>query len=59
MGRLKGFNRKIVITILLLISVMIFFAFFGNKGLLQVTLVFRDENVDRVPSEPEFDRGER
>jgi cell division protein FtsB len=35
-GRLKGFNRKIVITILLLISVMIFFAFFGNKGLLQV-----------------------
>jgi cell division protein FtsB len=35
-GRLKGVNRKIVITILLLISVMIFFAFFGNKGLLQV-----------------------
>jgi cell division protein FtsB len=35
-GRLKGFNRKIVITILLLISVMIFFAFFGNKGILQV-----------------------
>ena len=33
---MKGFNRKIVITILLLISVMIFFAFFGNKGLLQV-----------------------
>ena len=33
---MKGVNRKIVITILLLISVMIFFAFFGNKGLLQV-----------------------
>ena len=36
MGLLKGFNRRILIPILLLISVMIFFAFFGNKGLLQV-----------------------
>jgi cell division protein FtsB len=35
-GFLKGFNRRILIPILLLISVMIFFAFFGNKGLLQV-----------------------
>ncbi len=36
MGLLKGSNRRILIPILLLISVMIFFAFFGNKGLLQV-----------------------
>ena len=36
MGLLKGYNRGILIPILLLLSVMIFFTFFGDKGLFQV-----------------------
>ncbi len=36
MSLLKGYNRRILIPILLLLSVMIFFTFFGEKGLLQV-----------------------
>ena len=36
MSFLKGYNRKILGTILLLVSVMVFFTFFGDKGLLQV-----------------------
>ncbi len=36
MGLLKGYNRRILIPILVLVSVMIFFTFFGDKGLLQV-----------------------
>jgi len=35
-GLLKGYNRRILIPILVLVSVMIFFTFFGDKGLLQV-----------------------
>jgi cell division protein FtsB len=36
MSFLRGYNRKILGTILLLVSVMVFFTFFGDKGLLQV-----------------------
>jgi len=33
---LRRYNKKVLITILLLVSVMAFFTFFGDKGLLQV-----------------------
>ncbi len=36
MAFLRGYNKKVLITILLLVSVMVFFTFFGDKGLLQV-----------------------
>ena len=42
MGLLKGYNRRILIPILLLVSVMIFFTFFGDKGLLQVYRLRRE-----------------
>jgi cell division protein FtsB len=41
-GLLKGYNRRILIPILLLVSVMIFFTFFGDKGLLQVYRLRRE-----------------
>lgn len=36
MDLIKGHKRRILIPILLLLSVMIFFTFFGDKGLFQV-----------------------
>jgi cell division protein FtsB len=36
MGFLKGYNKRILIPVLLIVSVMIFFTFFGDKGLLKV-----------------------
>jgi cell division protein FtsB len=42
MGPLKGYNRRVLVTILLLVLVMIFFTFFGNKGLLQVYRLRRE-----------------
>ena len=36
MAFLRRYNKKVLITILLLVSVMAFFTFFGDKGLLQV-----------------------
>ena len=42
MGLLKGYKRRILIPILLLVSVMIFFTFFGDKGLLQVYRLRRE-----------------
>jgi cell division protein FtsB len=36
MDLVKGHKRRILIPILLLLSVMIFFTFFGEKGLFQV-----------------------
>ena len=42
MGLLKGYKRGILIPIVLLVSVMIFFTFFGDKGLLQVYRLRRE-----------------
>ncbi len=36
MGPLKGYNKRVLVTVLLLVSVMTFFTFFGEKGLVQV-----------------------
>ena len=49
MGPLKGYNKKVLLTILLLVSVMIFFTFFGDKGLLQVYRLRRElREIERV-----------
>ena len=49
---MKGFNRRILIPILLLISVMIFFAFFGDKGLLQVYRLSKElKEIERTNME--------
>ena len=49
---MKGFNRRILIPILLLISVMIFFAFFGDKGLLQVSRLRKElKEIERANTE--------
>ena len=49
MGPLKGYNKKVLVTILLLVSVMIFFTFFGDKGLLQVYRLRRElREIERV-----------
>ncbi len=42
MGPLKGYNKRVLITVLMLVSVMIFFTFFGEKGLLQVYRLRRE-----------------
>lgn len=52
MGLLKGYNRGIIIPILLLLSVMIFFTFFGEKGLLQVYRMRSElKEIERVNME--------
>ena len=52
MGLLKGVNRRIGIPILLFILVMIFFAFFGNKGLLQVYRLRKElKEIERANNE--------
>ena len=52
MGFLKGYNRGILIPILLLLSVMIFFTFFGEKGLLQVYRLRSElKEIERVNME--------
>ncbi|MFB0507551.1 MAG: septum formation initiator family protein [Thermodesulfobacteriota bacterium] len=52
MDPLKGYNKRILVTILLLVSVMIFFTFFGDKGLLQVYRLRRElKEIERVNTE--------
>ena len=52
MGLFKGYNRRILIPILLLLSVMIFFTFFGEKGLLQVYRLRSElKEIERVNME--------
>ncbi len=48
----KGYNKRVLVTILLLVSVMIFFTFFGDKGLLQVYRLRRElKEIERVNME--------
>ena len=42
MGPFKGYNKRVLITVLMLVSVRIFFTFFGEKGLLQVYRLRRE-----------------
>lgn len=52
MGFLKGYKRRVLVTILLLVGVMIFFTFFGDKGLLQVYRLRREmREIERVNME--------
>ena len=52
MGPLKGYNKRVLITVLMLVSVMIFFTFFGEKGLLQVYRLRRElKEIERVNME--------
>ncbi len=52
MDPLKGFSKRILVAIFLLVSVMIFFAFFGDKGLLQVYRLRGElEEIERVNAE--------
>ncbi len=52
MAPLKGYNKGVLVTILLLASVMIFFTFFGDKGLLQVYRLRRElREIERVDME--------
>lgn len=52
MAPLKGYNKGVLVTILLLASVMIFFTFFGDKGLLQVYRLRRElREIERVTME--------
>jgi cell division protein FtsB len=52
MGLFKGHNRGILIPIVLLLSVMIFFTFFGKKGLLQVYRLRSElKEIERVNME--------
>lgn len=52
MGPLKWYNKRVLVTILLLVSVMIFFTFFGDKGLLQVYRLRRElREIERVNME--------
>ena len=49
---MKGYARRILIPILLLLSVMIFFTFFGDKGLLQVYRLRRElREIERANKE--------
>jgi len=51
-GPLKGHTRRILIPIILLLSVMIFFTFFGDKGLLQVYRLRRElREIERANKE--------
>ena len=52
MGPLKGYNKRVLVTVLMLVSVMIFFTFFGDKGLLQVYRLRRElKEIERVNME--------
>ena len=52
MGPLKWYNKRVLVTIFLLVSVMIFFTFFGDKGLLQVYRLRRElREIERVNME--------
>lgn len=52
MGPLKGYNKRVLVTVLMLVSVMIFFTFFGEKGLLQVYRLRRElKEIERVNME--------
>ncbi len=52
MGPLKGYNKRVLVTVLMLVSVMIFFTFFGKKGLLQVYRLRRElKEIERVNME--------
>ena len=52
MGLLKGYKRRILIPLFLFVSVMIFFTFFGDKGLLQVYRLRRElREIERVNME--------
>lgn len=52
MGVLKRYKRRVLVTILLLVGVMIFFTFFGDKGLLQVYRLRREmREIERVNME--------
>ncbi len=52
MGLIKGHKRGILIPIFLLLSVMIFFTFFGEKGLLQVYRLRSElKEIERVNME--------
>lgn len=52
MGPIKWYNKRVLVTILLLVSVMIFFTFFGDKGLLQVYRLRRElREIERVNME--------
>ena len=52
MGPLKGYNKRVLITVLMLVSLMIFFTFFGEKGLLQVYRLRRElREIERVNME--------
>ena len=52
MGPLKGYRKRVLITVLMLVSVMIFFTFFGEKGLLQVYRLRRElKEIERVNME--------
>ena len=52
MGLLKGYNKRVLITVLMLVLVMIFFTFFGEKGLLQVYRLRRElKEIERVNTE--------
>jgi len=51
-GPLKWYNKRVLVTIFLLVSVMIFFTFFGDKGLLQVYRLRRElREIERVNME--------
>ncbi len=52
MGPSKAYNKRVLVTILLLVSVMIFFTFFGDKWLLQVYRLRRElKEIERVNME--------
>jgi cell division protein FtsB len=52
MGLLKGYKKRILVPILLLMSVMVFFTFFGDKGLLQVYRLRRElKEIERTNTE--------
>jgi cell division protein FtsB len=51
-GPLKVYTRRIIVPILLFLSVMIFFTFFGDKGLLQVYRLRRElREIERANKE--------
>jgi cell division protein FtsB len=51
-GPIKWYKKRVLVTILLLVSVMIFFTFFGDKGLLQVYRLRRElREIERVNME--------
>ncbi|UCD70735.1 MAG: septum formation initiator family protein [Syntrophobacterales bacterium] len=52
MGLLKGYKKRILIPLFLFVSVMIFFIFFGDRGLLQVYRLRRElKEIEKVNME--------